>query len=83
MANSFMYLILRRARRPQTFQEGGKMPTHGVKTIEEIDGDYQAKMAELTGVEAKLRKLQDREGEIRTELSHLEIQRTRLLGTAK
>lgn len=49
-----------------------------MRTLDDIENDRQAKMAELSGVETRLLELHDKEHEIRTELQHLEVQKERL-----
>lgn len=52
--------------------------TTPMRTLEDIENEYQSKWAELTGIETKLLELHEKEWEIRTSLQHLEIQRERL-----
>lgn len=52
--------------------------TNGPKTLAEVDAEWEAKMAELTGLESRLLEMHEKEWRIRTELQHLEIQRERL-----
>lgn len=49
-----------------------------MRTIDDINNETQARMAELTGLESKLLELHEKEWQIRTDLMHLEIQRQRL-----
>lgn len=49
-----------------------------MRTLDDIENEWQAKMAELSGVENNLLKMHEKEWELRTDLQHLEIQRTRL-----
>lgn len=52
--------------------------TTQLRTLADIEMSIEAKEQELKHVEKELDKLHDREGQVRTELQHLEIQRTRL-----
>ena len=52
--------------------------TSKINTLQDIENEHQSKMSELTGLEAKLLELHQKEWEIRTELQHLEIQKERL-----
>lgn len=52
--------------------------TTKLRTLDDIENEWQSKMAELTGLESKLLELHEKEWQIRTELQHLEIQRERL-----
>jgi hypothetical protein len=54
--------------------------TTGLKTLHEIEAEWQAKMAELTGLESKILEIHEKEYQIRNELQHLIIQKERLLG---
>lgn len=56
--------------------------TDPIKTLDEVNAEYDARMAELTGVENALLQLHEREGEIRTALTHLMIQRERQAANA-
>jgi hypothetical protein len=49
-----------------------------IKTLQDIESEEQVLMAELTGLENSLVSLHDREWQIRTELTHLMIQRERM-----
>jgi len=49
-----------------------------LKTLDEVNAEYDAKMAELTGLEAQILNMHDREGQIRTELHHLYLQSLRI-----
>jgi len=49
-----------------------------LRTLDDIENDWQSKMAELTGLEAKLLELHEKEWMIRTDLQHLEIERDNL-----
>ena len=51
-----------------------------IKTLEQVEAEIKFKLAELAHVEGKLAEIHDKEGQIRTELQHLEIQRQRLIG---
>lgn len=54
------------------------MARNSLKTMADIDREYQAKEQALKRVEAKLTELHILEDDLRTELQHLEIQRERL-----
>lgn len=57
--------------------------TTQMRTLDDIENEWQSKMAELTGLESKLLDLHEKEWQIRTELQHLEIQRERLMQAAR
>ena len=52
--------------------------TNGLKTMKDLEADEQALLAELTGLENALLMMHDKEWQIRTELQHIEIQKSRL-----